>query len=175
MTDASIGDRMYGWARDLFPICRSITGDGVRQTLGYLQKLLPDLEICEVPSDTKVLDWVVPDEWNIRDAFIANDSGTRVVDFRQNNLHVVGYSEPVVTAALVRWLRSLPQRRYTYRVVFVPETIGSIAYLSKHMDEMKRRTIAGYVVTCVGDDRAYSFLGSRLGNTLPDTITRHVM
>jgi aminopeptidase-like protein len=84
-------------------------------------------------------------------------------------------SGPVVTAALVRWLRSLPQRRYTYRVAFVPETIGSIAYLSKHMDEMKHRTIAGYVVTCVGDDRAYSFLGSRLGNTLPDMITKHVI
>ncbi len=88
------GERMYDLATRLFPMCRSITGAGVRDTLQEVARLIP-LEVTEVPSGTPVLDWTIPDEWNIRDAYVARADGTRVVDFRQSNLHVVSYSEPV--------------------------------------------------------------------------------
>jgi aminopeptidase-like protein len=84
-------------------------------------------------------------------------------------------SGPVVTTALARWLSSLPNRRYSYRIVFIPETIGSIVYISRHLMDLKRLTAAGYVITCIGDDRAYSYLRSRDGHTLADRAARLVM
>ncbi len=269
-----IGRTIHSWASDLFPLSRSITGQGTRDTLKYIKNLLPELRIYEVASGTKAFDWTVPDEWNIRDAFIENESGKRIVDLKNNNLHVVGYSEPVdkwltleelnphlyslpeqpdaipyitsyyarhwgfcltynqkeslkpgryhvvidsdlkpgvlnygelilpgdsekevflstyichpsmannelsgpvVVTAIAQWLASLENRRYTYRIVFIPETIGSIVYLSKHLDELKKKVIAGFIITCIGDDRCYSYLPSRDGDTLSDKVALHVL
>jgi aminopeptidase-like protein len=270
----SAGERAYALARELFPICRSLTGPGVRQTLKILQRELPSLTLHEVASGTRCLDWTVPPEWSIREAYIATENGDRIVDFANHNLHVVGYSipvdavltldelkphlyalpelpdaipyvtsyyrerwgfclshrqlasltpgryrvkidstlaagsltygellipgeraeeiflstyvchpsmannelsGPVVTTEIARWLETLPGRRFSYRIVFIPETIGSLVYLSRNLAEMKRRIVAGFNVTCVGDDRAYSYLPSRQTNTLADRAALHAL
>ena len=272
--DKNIGEELYSWAEDLFPICRSITGPGVRETLEYLKKILPKIKICSIPTGTKVFDWTIPDEWFIESAYIEDNRGNRVIDFNNNNLHIVGYSEPVdewmdlkalnerlhslpdqpdaipyvtsyynknwgfclthtdrsklsdvqyhvvikselkigvlnygeliikgesddevllstyvchpsmannelsgpvVATGIAQWISTLSNLRYTYRIIFIPETIGSIAYLSQHADYLKKYTIAGLVLTCIGDNRDYSFLPSRDGNTLIDRVSLHVL
>lgn len=92
--DAGVGSEMHRFVEELYPICRSITGNGLRETLHRIGKRIP-IEIHEVPTGTEVFDWTVPKEWNIREAYINDPSGRRVVDFRDHNLHVMGYSVPV--------------------------------------------------------------------------------
>ena len=268
------GATMHQWATELFPICRSITGNGLRESLGYIASLIPGFKIQEIPSGSTVFDWVVPDEWNVSDAYIEDSSGTRVIDFKNNSLHVVNYSTavnetltrtelepflhthpysktaipyvtsyysprwgfclsqnqkmslgdgpfhvvinsshtkgslsygdvvirgdseeeilistylchpsmannelsgPVVSASLARSLLHMERRHYTYRFVFIPETIGSVAYLSKHLQHLKKTVRAGWVLTCLGDERAYSFLPSRNGNTLADRVSKQMI
>ena len=90
----NVGSQIYELVKELYPICRSITGDGVRRSLEILKAHVP-LEVHEVPTGTPVFDWIVPREWNIRDAYIKDATGKRVVDFRQCNLHVLNYSVPI--------------------------------------------------------------------------------
>ena len=99
-----VGRELHRFAAELYPICRSITGDGIRRTLAMIQERIP-LQISEVPSGTPVFDWTVPQEWNIRDAYIKDSSGKRIVDFRQCNLHVLNYSTPVRATMPLRELR----------------------------------------------------------------------
>ncbi len=89
-----LGSAMHQLIADLYPICRSITGDGVRKTLHILQQYIP-LEVHEVPTGTQIFDWTVPKEWNIRDAYVKNQKGEKVIDFRASNLHILGYSIPI--------------------------------------------------------------------------------
>lgn len=107
------GSEIYGLIEALFPICRSITGDGVRKSLEIIGRQIP-LKVHEVPTGTRVFDWTVPKEWNIRDAYVKNAGGERVIDFKQSNLHVLNYSIPVKDkiplAELRKHLYTLPDR-----------------------------------------------------------------
>lgn len=125
----TVGREMYSLAENLFPICRSMTGAGVRETLVRLQEHVP-LEIHEVPTGTKVFDWEIPKEWNIRDAFIKGSNGRRILDFRQSNLHVVSGSVPINEtmhwSRLKDHLHTLPEQPdlIPYRTCFHDEGWG---------------------------------------------------
>ncbi|MGH6689262.1 MAG: DUF4910 domain-containing protein [Gammaproteobacteria bacterium] len=129
LNEQTLGTALAACVADLYPICRSITGEGVRETLRRLQRLVP-VTIHEVPTGTEVFDWTVPREWNIRDAYVKNDRGERVVDFQSSNLHVVGYSVPtrarMSLEALGPHLFTLPERPdwIPYRTSYYTENWG---------------------------------------------------
>lgn len=121
-----VGEKMHSLIARLYPICRSITGDGVRETLEVIAEQIP-LDMHEVPSGTEVFDWTVPKEWNIRDAFVKNERGERVIDFRGSNLHVVSYSVPVHTTLS---LRELKEHLHT-----LPDHPDWVPYRTSYYDE----------------------------------------
>jgi aminopeptidase-like protein len=126
LVDEADGKAMMALIEELFPICRSITGNGVRRTLEILGRYIP-LAVNEVPSYTSVLDWTVPPEWNIRDAYIARNDGTRIVDFTASNLHVVQYSPPVDAV--------LPLSELRKRLHTLPEQPDWIPYRTSYYSE----------------------------------------
>ncbi len=266
-----LGQEMYQFISDVYPICRSITGNGFRETLQHIERLIP-LTVHEVPTGTAVFDWTVPKEWNIRDAYIKNAQGERVVDFQQSNLHVVSYSVPVKARmsldALRKHLFTLPDypdwipyrtsyyqenwgfclshnqllalsdgeyevcidsslteghltygeyylegettdevllschachpslcndnlsgvalvtflaqhlrplaRRYSYRFLFIPGTIGSITWLAFNETQVSKIK-HGLVVVCVGDSSHFTYKKSRQGNAEIDQAVAHVL
>jgi aminopeptidase-like protein len=126
LDDLEVGPILHGLAAELYPICRSITGAGVRETLARLRRKV-DLRITETPSGTSVFDWTIPREWTIRDAYVKSAGGKRVIDFRRNNLHVVGYSTPVHA-----WMPLSELKRHIFTL---PQQPGVIPYRTSYYDE----------------------------------------
>ncbi|MFG1860322.1 DUF4910 domain-containing protein [Microbispora bryophytorum] len=126
---SDVGSRMHALVERLYPLCRSITGDGVRRTLEIIAESIP-LVVHEVPTGAQVLDWTVPKEWNIRDAYVKDPSGRKVIDFMESSLHVVGYSVPVSATLTLDELRphlhTLPEQPHLipYRTSYYAETWG---------------------------------------------------
>src|ERR1700739_825980 len=113
LVSTDVGDEIFAFAAEIYPICRSITGDGLRETLAAIRAHIP-IEVHAVPTGTRVFDWTIPREWNIRDAYIKNGKGEKIVDFSRSNLHVMSYSVPIQArlslAELRRHLYSMPDQ-----------------------------------------------------------------
>lgn len=140
---STVGEELHGFASELYPICRSITGDGLRKTLERIHKRIP-LEISEVPTGTEVFDWTVPKEWNIRDAYIKDTAGRRVVDFQRSNLHVLNYSIPVRATMP---LSELKQHLFT-----LPEQPDLIPYRTSYYKEAWGFCLAHNEMLALGHD-----------------------
>ena len=269
-----MNNEIINFAKKIFPYPRSITGSGVRKTLKEIKRIVPNLKIYKVKSNTKVFDWKVPPEWKVYEAYIVTPDGKKICDFKKNNLHLVGYSIPInkiitknelekhlyslpnqpnaipyitsyykknwgfcisennrkklkkgkykivintklfmgvlnygeilikgksekevflssyichpsmanneisgpsVLTFVAKWINHLKNKKYSYRIIFIPETIGSITYLSKNLKSLKQNMIYGFNISCVGDDREYSYIQSKYGNTLSDKVALRVL
>jgi aminopeptidase-like protein len=143
LDDAGIGAEIYELASTIYPICRSITGDGVRETLDHIARRL-DLEVHEVPSGTQVFDWTIPREWSIRDAFIKNSAGERIIDFRKCNLHVLNYSQPVHA--------QLPLEELKKHVFTLPDQPDAIPYRTSYYADSWGFCMAHRALAALPDD-----------------------
>jgi len=123
---AKVGEELHRFAAELYPICRSITGDGIRRTLSMIQERIP-LRLTEIPTGTPVFDWIVPKEWNIRDAYIKVPGGERIVDFAKSTLHVLNYSTPVSG--------TMPLRELRPHLFTIPEKPDWIPYRTSYYEE----------------------------------------
>ncbi len=121
-----VGGEMYQLMTELFPICRSITGNGVRETLNIIKKHIP-ITVHEVPSGTQVFDWIVPKEWNITNAYVKNSKGEKIIDFRENNLHILNYSVPVK--------KKVPLRELKEHLFTLPEYPDWVPYRTSYYKE----------------------------------------
>jgi aminopeptidase-like protein len=139
----TIGRQLHECIADLYPICRSITGDGVRETLRRLQRVTP-ITVHEVPSGSAAFDWTVPLEWNVRDAFVKNSKGERVIDFRRSNLHVVSYSVPVH-----RRMRLAELKPHLFTL---PDQPRSIPYRTSYYEKSWGFCLSQHQLETLGDD-----------------------
>ncbi len=274
MNSNNYGVKIYALAKKLFPICRSLTGDGNRLTFKIIKEIIPNLKIYEKKTGSKVFDWVVPKEWNIKDAYISDKNNNKIIDFKRNNLHIMSYSipvnkkislkelkkklhynrklknaipyvtsyykkdwgfclsynkfksmsdkfynvkiksslksghltyadilvkgksekeilfstyichpsmgnnelsGPVLSTFLAKFIQKRKKRKFSYRFVFAPENIGSIVYINKNLKKLKKNVIAAFNITCVGDNKNFSFIPSKVGNSLSDRAGRRVL
>tara|TARA_Y100001936_G_scaffold231046_1_gene254671 strand:- start:4594 stop:5973 length:1380 start_codon:yes stop_codon:yes gene_type:complete len=150
---SKLENELFSLMQDLFPICRSITGNGVRKTLKILKKEI-DLKIVNVPSGTKVFDWKVPFEWNIKDAYVKNSKGERVIDFKKSNLHILNYSTPIK--------KTISNKNLKKHLHTLPEKPNSIPYVTSYYKKNWGFCVAHDTLKSFDEDRYFVHIDSTL-------------